>query len=262
MSQRVDFSGNANVYDRRHGAVLPDDVVHRLAVAAELQPGVSILDIGAGTGRVAIALAKLGCDVIALEPALGMVQALRAKSGATPMRVIAAEGAQLPLLAARFDVVVIARVLYLTPDWRGVLREAYRVIAPGGRLLHEWANGDPNEEWVQMREKARTLFEQAGVDSPFHPGVRSEVEVDEYITALGFIHSANLAIGPGPSLTLTEFLRRLVDGEFSYIWNVPKEVQEQCLPRLKSWAERTFDLEHPISIPRELRWTVYRKDAV
>ena len=159
MSERVDFSGNAKVYDRRHGAVLSDDVVHRLVVAAALQPGVRILDIGAGTGRVALPLAELGCKVVALEPATGMVKELRSKTGATNVRVIAGEGAQLPFSAARFDVVVIARVLYLTSAWQGILREACRVLAPGGRLLHEWGNGEGDEAWVQIREKARTLFE-------------------------------------------------------------------------------------------------------
>ena len=125
--------------------------------------------------------------------------------------------------------------------------------------MHEWGNGQADEEWVQIREKARTLFEEAGVSSPFHPGVRSEREVDEALKVAGFVRSADLRIGPGPTLTLAEFLRRLLDGELSYIWNVPKTVQEQCLPRLKAWAEQRFDLERSIPMPRELCWTVYRK---
>lgn len=84
VSQRVDFSRNANVYDRRHGAFLPEEVVHLLAEAAALQPGVGILDISAGTGRVAVPLAELGCDVTALEPAFAMAEALRTKAAARP----------------------------------------------------------------------------------------------------------------------------------------------------------------------------------
>ena len=261
MVELVDFSGNANVYDRRHGALL-GDVLQRLAAAADLQPGVRLLDIGAGTGRVAVPLAGLGCEVVALEPATGMVKELRRKAGATNVRVISGEGAHLPFGPARFGAVVIARVLYLTPAWRDVLREASSVLAPGGRLLHEWANGETDEPWVQIREKARALFEQAGIDAPFHPGVRSEREVDEWLGTLGFARTAILSTGPGPSLTLAEFLRRLIDGEFSYIWKVPKHVQEECLPRLQSWAKHTFNLDETVSIPQELHWAVYRKDAL
>src|SRR5690348_1336242 len=141
MSKRVDFSANASVYDRRHGVVISNDVVHRLAMAAGLEPGMRILDIGAGTGRVALPLADFGCKVIALEPAAGMVQALRSKSGGRRVQPIAGHGDELPFAPGRFQAVVIARLLYLTPDWRRVLREAHRVLIHGGRLLHEWGNG-------------------------------------------------------------------------------------------------------------------------
>lgn len=262
MNQRIDFSGNAKVYDCRHGAILAEDVVLRLAVAGAIRTGTNILDIGAGTGRVSIGLAELGGNVVALEPALGMMETLRTKAGSLPICLVAGEGAQLPFSAGQFDVVVIARVLYLTVDWRGVLREAHRVLGVGGRLLHEWGNGQAEEEWVQIREKARALFEEAGISSPFHPGVRSEREVDDDLKALGFVRSGDLPIGPGPTLTLAEFLRRLIEGEFSYIWNVPKAVQEQCLPRLQAWSEQHFDLERSIEMPREQCWTIYRKDAI
>jgi hypothetical protein len=66
-------------------------------------------------------------------------------------------------------------------------------------------------------------------------------------------------IGPGPSVSLREFLRRLIDGELSYIWNVPRDVQAMCIPQLRAWADEMFDLDRSIEIPREIRWTVYRK---
>jgi predicted RNA methylase len=65
VSQRVDFSGNAKIYDSRHGAVLAEDVVQRLAAAGAIRSGTNVLDVGAGTGRVAIGLAELGCSVVA-----------------------------------------------------------------------------------------------------------------------------------------------------------------------------------------------------
>ncbi|HYT68092.1 MAG TPA: class I SAM-dependent methyltransferase [Vicinamibacterales bacterium] len=262
MTERVNFSANAKVYDRRHGPMLSADELDRLWLASRLQLGVELLDIGAGTGRVAIPFAARGCDVVALEPAVAMVKELRIKAGATKLSVVVGEGAQLPFSADRFDAVVIARLLYLTADWREILREARRVLAAGGCLLHEWGNGESDEPWVQIREQARTLFEQAGVSLPFHPGVRSEAEVHEHLEVHGFVHDTDLSMGPGPSLALGEFLRRLVDGELSYIWSVPEAVRAECLPPLKRWSEQTFDLESPVCMPRELRWSLYRKDRL
>ena len=144
-------------------------------------------------------------------------------------------------------------------DWQSVLWEALDVLKPGGCVFHEWGNGEADEEWVQIREKARRLFEGAGVKHPFHPGARSEAEIDDFLLQLGFQRTNELRIGPGPSMTLRDFVEKIVSGELSYIWNVPKHVQESCLPRWKDWSENTFDLEQTVPMPRELRWTIYRK---
>jgi len=255
---RVDFSRNATVYDRRHGALLGRDDAERLCGAAGLPLAASVLDIGAGTGRVAVPLAERGCAVVAVEPARGMVDELRAKASSDRLAVVIGEGGQLPFRSGTFDAVVIARVLYLASDWRHILREARCVITTDGLLLHEWGNGQPDEPWVQIREQARRLFETAGVHQPFHPGVRSETEVSQELGTLGFVHVSDVLMGPGPQLTLREFLRRLVDGELSYTWDVPKEVQADCLPRLATWCEQGFDLDRPVAIPNQISWTIYR----
>jgi SAM-dependent methyltransferase len=261
VSERVDFSANASVYDRRHGAIMSDDELGRLWMAAGLQVGARVLDIGAGTGRVAIPLASRGCNVVAVEPAGGMLAQLRAKTGDNKVWSVVAEGARLPFPVGQFDAVVIARLLYLTPDWRAILRDAHRVLAIGGCLLHEWGNGQVDEEWVQIREEGRRLFEQAGLRAPFHPGVRSETDDDCELDDLGLVREGQLEMGPGPPITLREFLRRLVEGELSYIWAVPEHVRAECLPPLQRWSEHMFDLDRPVPMPRELRWTIRRKPA-
>jgi SAM-dependent methyltransferase len=261
LAKRVDFSQNSSVYDRRHGAVLGDENIDRLCTAAALATHAAVLDIGAGTGRIAIPLAARGCVVVALEPAPGMVDQLRTKSSSHSPSVVIGEGAQLPFASHAFEAIVIARLLYLTTDWRQILREASRVLAVGGFLLHEWGNGEVEEEWVQIREEARRLFEEAGVRQPFHPGVRTDMDVDRALKTLGFARLSDVVIGPGPQLTLRAFLRRLFDGELSYIWNVPKPVLAECLPRLAAWSEQTFDLDRPVTIPEQISWTVYRSQT-
>jgi SAM-dependent methyltransferase len=261
VSKRIDFSANAAIYDRRHGTTASDDGLHRLGRAAGMQKGARVLDIGAGTGRVAIPLAVHGYRVAAIEPAPGMLAQLRAKDVDGRVLAIVGEGARLPFRTGLFDVAVIARLLYLTNDWRTILSEARRVLADGGVLLHEWGNGEADEAWVRIREEGRRLFEQAGVPAPFHPGVRSEAEVDAQLAAFQRVREATIDLEPGPAITLREFLRRLTAGELSYVWNVPEHVRADCLPRLCRWSEETFDLDVSIPMPRRLRWTIYRKDV-
>jgi ubiquinone/menaquinone biosynthesis C-methylase UbiE len=54
QTERVDFSGNAPVYDRRHGVFAPERIVSQLIEVTGLPLGSRILDVGAGTGRAAI----------------------------------------------------------------------------------------------------------------------------------------------------------------------------------------------------------------
>ena len=256
-SGRVDFSHNASTYDRRHGAVIADDATRQLVRAASLLPGSRVLDVAAGTGRVAIPLAALGCRVVALDAAPPMLDELAKKSPSLSIPRVIAEGERLPFASAQFDAVVIARLLYLVPEWKRLLTEARRVLAHGGRLLHEWSNGDADEEWVQIRERIRAMFEHEGIENPFHPGVRTEEEVEAFLTDLGMTRTVTERFGGGHLMTVGDFLKRLVDGECSYTWAVPKDIAARCLPELQAWAAARFDLAREVPMPRVIVWRVF-----
>jgi len=259
VGHHVDFSKNADVYDRRHGATVDDGLARRLTSLAALRPGARVVDVGAGTGRVAIPLAEMGLTVTALDPAASMLEKLRAKARDLPMNIAVAVGGLLPLRAAQFDAAIIARLLYVVPEWRELVAELSRVLVPNGYILHEWGNGDADEEWVQIREEARRRFEAAGVPHPFHPGARTDTEVAEALYTLGFRRVDELREPGDVERTLAEFLRMIVDGECSYTWNIPTPVRRVVLPELAAWAVDRFDLTRPVVMPREIRWTLYAR---
>lgn len=239
--------------------MIADDAAQQLARASALGPGSRVLDLAAGTGRVAIPLTGLGCRVVALDPARPMLEELTKKSPSLSIPRVVAEGGRLPFGSARFDAVVIARLLYLVPEWKTVLTEVYRVLPPGGRLLHEWSNGDADEEWVQIREKIRAMFEREGVENPFHPGARTEEDVESCLREVGMTRTAEIRLGAGHPVTVGMFLQRLMDGECSYTWAVPKNVAARCLPDLQTWAAARFDLTRAVPLPRDIVWRVYAK---
>ena len=241
---------------------MPRDVAQKLADAGGLEPGARILDVGAGTGRVAIAFAEIGYRVTALDPALRMLDEVRLKAHHCRVQLVAGEGGRLPFGTSLFDAVILARILYLMADWTAVLREVYDVLKPGGFLFHEWGNGQAGEAWVQVREKLRALFLDAGVETPFHPGARSEAEVDDFLIERGFVRRERLSAGPGPCMTLHDFVGRIAAGEFSYVWNIPAHVQESCIPLLNQWCQDTFGLRQSFPMPAQLEWTVYQKEQL
>lgn len=101
-----------------------------------LREGETVVDINAGTGRLAHSLAKhTGATVIAVEPS-GSLRALGEKRTAG-LTVEWREGIPetLPVEDAQVDALLLVAVLEFVRDPEEVLAEARRVIKPGGRLV-------------------------------------------------------------------------------------------------------------------------------
>lgn len=105
---------------------------------AGLRPGMTVLDVGVGTGLVARAASELlggSGRVLGLDPSLGMlVQARRSVPG-PPLPILQAFAERLPLRDGAVDFLTMGYALRHVADVRGTFRELYRVLRPGGVIL-------------------------------------------------------------------------------------------------------------------------------
>ncbi|KAJ54285.1 methyltransferase, UbiE/COQ5 family protein [Actibacterium mucosum KCTC 23349] len=111
----------------------PEDDVHQWA--AGLQPGAAILDLGAGVGRHALALAKSGFAATALDAAPdGMAAIDAADAGVT---TVVARMHELPFEDNSFDHVLSWNVIYHGDEdiLLRTIAEIRRVLKPGGTFL-------------------------------------------------------------------------------------------------------------------------------
>ncbi len=111
-------------------------------VVAPLPQGASVLDLGCGTGDLAVVLERRGTEVAGIDIAFRwIVQARRREWPASPTTVLVCANAEhLPFADASFDLVL---SLYLLEHCRAlspVLVEAARVLRPGGRLVGRTMN--------------------------------------------------------------------------------------------------------------------------
>ncbi len=106
---------------------------------------VRVVDLGAGTGILTGALARLGADVVAVEPDQAMLAELRRQLPG--VRAVAGSAEALPLPGQSVDAVLCGQAMHWF-DLDRALPEIARVLTPGGVLAALWNVDDDRVGWV------------------------------------------------------------------------------------------------------------------
>ncbi|SDG77603.1 demethylmenaquinone methyltransferase [Microbacterium pygmaeum] len=139
------FDQVAKNYDRTNTVLsLGNDRMWRAATtrAVAPRPGQRILDLAAGTGASAVALARSGAQVVAADFSPGMIAEGQRRYGASApgggirnLSFVEADATDLPFADEEFDTVTMSFGLRNVNDPKRALRELQRVTKPGGRLV-------------------------------------------------------------------------------------------------------------------------------
>jgi ubiquinone/menaquinone biosynthesis C-methylase UbiE len=135
------FGSVADAYDRARPSYPQEAAVWLVGE----QP-VTVLELGAGTGKLTETLVALGHDVHATDPDEAMLDKLRERLPDVRTSVAAAE--RLPSPDSWYDVVVVAQAFHWF-DHDAALPEIARVLKPGGRLAVVWNQRDERIPWVR-----------------------------------------------------------------------------------------------------------------
>jgi demethylmenaquinone methyltransferase/2-methoxy-6-polyprenyl-1,4-benzoquinol methylase len=118
----------APLYDRvmppANGAALAAGLAHAT------RPIDRLLDVGGGSGRAAAALT--GPEITVVDASVGMLGRAR---GVRDLSAVAGDAGRLPFRDASVDALTVVDAFHHLPDQAAAIREAARVLAPGGALV-------------------------------------------------------------------------------------------------------------------------------
>ncbi|MDP9250673.1 MAG: methyltransferase domain-containing protein [Chloroflexota bacterium] len=138
VDRALSFDAWAGDYDRfRPG--YPDELFDEIARRLELPEHPQVVDLGAGTGRAALAMAERGWRVTAVEPGHAMLDVLRARASDAGLLVATrqASAEATGLAPGSVDLVAAAQSFHWFDQDRAVAEMA-RVVRPGGGVALFW----------------------------------------------------------------------------------------------------------------------------
>jgi ArsR family transcriptional regulator len=156
--------------------VFNDDALRARAIAHLAPPGLTVCDVGTGTGVLALELARLGVRVVAVDHSQAMLDAARAKleaENAQGVELRRGDAAHLPLDDASVDAAFAHMVLHYLPSPAAAIAEMGRVVKPGGRVVvvdfeahdREWMREELGVQWLGFPlDDVRAWLHAAGLE--------------------------------------------------------------------------------------------------
>jgi ubiquinone/menaquinone biosynthesis C-methylase UbiE len=138
----------------------------RLLDLAQVADGQSVLDIGCGTGTLAIAAwqrSQPNGSVYGIDISAAMIAAAQRKGRAiarnASLRFLEGAAVALPFPDGMFDTVMVVTMMHMLPEPERLLtlKEASRVLRPGGRLLFVDYGGAQRKGWVARHHLHRAF---------------------------------------------------------------------------------------------------------
>jgi ubiquinone/menaquinone biosynthesis C-methylase UbiE len=280
----ISFDPAAHIYDDFHG--YPPGVDQRIARAIQqtaLTTGAtSFLEVGIGTGRLALPLASLGHTYTGIDisekmraqlaskllargwqeqkqpwgsladelaPPAYSVQRFTQTEPSASMRVVLSDITTLPFADASFDVAIAMHVFHLVHDWQQAVREALRVLRPGGIFLHCW---DEREHSLleTVIQAWRSILEDLGDSSTTEPrGAPVQEATSAWLREEGWPVEELCPVTWETTITLRRALKLISNRLWWRTWFVPNEIFNASVQRLEAWARDSYGADQ-LDVPQ------------
>ncbi|MGZ4132546.1 MAG: class I SAM-dependent methyltransferase [Actinomycetota bacterium] len=251
----IPFDRAAEYYDETRG--LSDAAVawQTDLLVGELGGRGRILEVGVGTGQVALALAAVGIDMAGVDLSRPMLDRLIAKAGGrVPFPLVLGDATRLPFPNDVFGGAVLRWVLHLVPDWRQVLAELVRAVRPGGVAVLQV--GGYGGRRAEIQDRFGEVAQIAHVPVGLMWGATGEM--DAAMTDLGASMRDLPSFHDEGRGSLDGYLRALEENKYSWTWKADPDRVRRAAAEVRAWAEARWG--PLVDVPdddHEVRWRAY-----
>ncbi len=227
----ISFDRIASAYD--HVRAHPSEVAQRIGASLAEICGADVLELGVGTGRIALPLARAGCRVTGVDVSDGMLRVAQA-ANEPQLALLRGDIARLPLASASFDAIVVVHVLHLLKDWRSALVDGRRALRPGGRFIQGRDWRDPQSCVGQLREQLRSAVMEL-LPNARPPGAGASIGA--VLGELGFaLEPERSLVSWVTPISPAEVLAEMASRADAETWSLEQPILDAAMARLTSWA--------------------------
>jgi ubiquinone/menaquinone biosynthesis C-methylase UbiE len=173
MDTREYFDQVAPEWDAMRRQFFGEGVRRAAIAAAGIRSGMTVVDVGTGTGFLAEEALARGAKVIGVDISEGMLEQVSSRLAGRPFEGRRSDGIQLPLYDGEADAVLANMFLHHAEDPPATIAAMARALKPGGRLVitdadthtHEWLRTEQHDRWLGFdRADVARWLRDAGLD--------------------------------------------------------------------------------------------------
>jgi len=254
--ESLSFDRVADIYDATRG--LPPRARDALAdvLTNELARRGLCLEIGVGTGRIALPLHERGISMVGTDISDAMMRKLvQNSSGTPPFPLMLADATRLPFGDGSFGAVLASHVLHLIPGWRTAVDEIMRVLRPGGVLLADFGERS-SADTRPWRQGVHEALRRHGVSRDRY-GAQAASEVASHLN--GQARTRDL---PRITMTRTHTLLRTIEDLENQVnsstWRYTADQMRAVGADIRAWAAReNVPLDEEVLVTRTIAWQAF-----
>ncbi len=235
--QSINFDRAAEYYDRSRG--FPGGVAPQVGAFIAETVGFTkqsqLLEVGIGTGRIALPLAPHVGSITGFDISWRMMSKLRAKQNGEPIRLSTADAHFMPFATAQFDAAYITHVLHVVAEPMRVAQEIMRVVKGDGVFVHMRNKHNSGRRFQEVVD----AWNRATRPDPATGASRWD-RVDGAITDAGWVPVREAAFAFNNVARLSDFVERIEKRQWSSTWIMDDETWQRGLDAVYAAIDEHF----------------------